>query len=329
MIANKLEWEKATQAVREAQSVLIVTHLDPDGDAIGSLLGLGIALQARGKTVTMAVDGGVPGYLKFLPGSDEIYAKLTTRKFDLMISVDASDEERTGKVGAYGRNNSQTIINLDHHATNTAFGDIYLVMVDAVSATEVITRWLSYMDQPLTREVALSLLTGLVTDTLGFRTSNVNASTLGIAQQLTEAGVSLTEIMPRTLESKSFKSIQLWGQVLRSIELEGGVVSVDITEEDLAAVGMKDNSDAGLVSLLNQINEAMVAVIFNEMPNEQVKLSLRSKRGYDVGSVALALGGGGHEQAAGATINGPLPQAHERVLPLLKQAVEEGELIIA
>ena len=118
---NKLEWDKATQAVQNASSILIVTHVNPDGDAIGSMLGLGAALQNMDKTVTTAVDDGVPKSLRFLPGADDVYAKLTTRKFDLLIAVDAGDEERTGDVGAYGRRNSKIEINLDHHPTNTFF----------------------------------------------------------------------------------------------------------------------------------------------------------------------------------------------------------------
>jgi len=326
---NKLEWDKATQAVKDASSVLIVTHVNPDGDAIGSMLGLGAALQNMDKTVTTAVDDGVPKSLRFLTGADDVYAKLTTRKFDLLIAVDAGDEERTGDVGAYGRRNSQTEINLDHHPTNTFFGDIHLISAEAVSATEIVARWLEHMNQPLTDDIAACLLTGLVTDTMGFRTSNVTADTLGIAQKLMEPGVSLRDITARTLESKAFNSIKLWGQVLDSVELEDGVVSVNITRADQDAISKEDTSDAGLVGLLNQIDEAQVAVVFTELPDDRVKLNFRSKLGYDVGSVALELGGGGHTQASGARVDGTLEDVRERVLPLLKQAVKDGEANIA
>jgi phosphoesterase RecJ-like protein len=330
MIESKLEWERATHLIREASSILIVTHVKPDGDAIGSMVGLAHALRGMGKQVDTAVDEGVPGFLKFLPGTDNVYPKLTTGKWDVMISTDASDEERTGEVGAYGREHADAVINLDHHVTNLFFGNVFLVMVEAVSSTEVVYYWLHYMNiDPQPRAIALSLLTGLVTDTIGFRTSNVRAETLGIAQELMQGGVSLTEIIPRTLESKPYSAIRLWSQALQSIELDEGVVSVNITQADMKQVGLDDASDSGLVSLLNQIDEAMVAVIFFEMPDDKVKLSLRSKRGYDVGSVAMALGGGGHTQASGATIEGTLDAVRERVLPMLKQAVEEGEHIIA
>lgn len=330
MTESRLQWVEATQLVQDAKRILIVTHVHPDGDAIGSMMGLANALRQMGKHVDVSVDDGVPKSLSFIPGSDTIYAKLTSGKWDLMISVDSSDEERTGQVGSYGRHHCKNVINLDHHITNIFFGDVYLVMVDAVSATEVVFKWLEYMNLlPLNRDIALPLLTGLVTDTMGFRTSNVKAETLGIAQKLMDFGASITEVTARTLDSKSYQALQLWGKAFQSMQLDDQIVSVNITLQDLADIGVKDVSDSGLVGLLNQINEAMVAVIFTEVHDEKVKVSLRSKRGYDVGSVAMALGGGGHKQASGATISGTMDSVREKVMPLLRQAVREGELIIA
>lgn len=327
---NKLDWSIATQLVEDAQNVLIVTHVNPDGDAIGSMLGLGNALRAMGKQVDMGVDDGVPKYLSYLPGAGDVYAKITTGKWDVMISTDASDEERSGTVGAYGRNHSKKVINLDHHVTNTLFGDAHLVMGDAVSATEVVFHWLHNMNTPpATEAVALPLLTGLVTDTIAFRTSNVKPETLSVAQQLMKVGISLNEVVSRTLESKPYSAIRLWGQALQSVSLDDQIISVDVTKENLNHADVDEASDSGLVSLLNQVDEARVAVIFFELPDNKVKISLRSKVGYDVGSVALELGGGGHKQASGATIGGTLATARERVFTLLKQAIADGSPTLA
>ncbi|MFN8376139.1 MAG: DHH family phosphoesterase [Anaerolineae bacterium] len=204
-----MQWKEAVEAVNNAASILIVTHVSPDGDAIGSMLGLANALRERGKSVVTAVDGGSPQVFQFLQNSNLIATKLETGTWDLMISVDASDEPRTGLVGAYGRAHCKTVINLDHHETNTNFGDIFLVMPQAVSATEIVFYWLRELQHPLSREVAMALLTGLVTDTISFRTSNVQASTMIVAQQLMEAGAPLHEITQRVLESKPFSSIAL------------------------------------------------------------------------------------------------------------------------
>lgn len=318
-------WTGATALVQAAKRILIVTHVNPDGDAIGSMLGLGNALMQMGKSVDMAVEDGVPNYLKFLPNSEKVYAKLTTSKWDVLISVDASDEERSGSVGAYGRHHCAQVINLDHHVSNTGFGNVQLVMPDAVSATEVVYHWLGHMGiTTLTPLVAVPLLTGLLTDTMGFRTSNVKAQTLGIAQALMDAGASLAEITARTLDSKPFNAVRLWARVLPSITLEDEVVCVQIQTSDFQELGLHDISDAGLVSLLNQIDEARAAVIFMEVHDNKVKLSFRCKLGYDVSAVAVALGGGGHKQAAGATVSGGLEEVRARVLPMLKQVVVEG-----
>jgi len=326
---NRLEWDKASQLVQDAKRILVVTHISPDGDAIGSMMGIVNALREQGKTVDAAVDDGVPGFLSFIEGGDTIKAELKEGEWDVMISTDASDEERTGNVGAYGRANAKKVINLDHHVTNLFFGDAFLVKADAVSATEVVLRWLHHMELPLTKGIAVALLTGLVTDTMGFRTSNVTADTLGIAQELMQAGASITEVTARTLDSKPYRAFKLWSGALQSLSLDDQVVSVNITQADMKAAGVTDVSDAGLVGMLNQVNEAMIAVIFMEAEDKRVKMSMRAKHGYDVGSVAVSIGGGGHTQAAGATVDGTLEDVRERVMPLLKQAVADGELIIA
>jgi phosphoesterase RecJ-like protein len=323
-----MQWNEATQAVEQANSILVVTHVFPDGDAIGSLAGLTAALRARGKSVDAVVDGGVLDSLGFVPGTGDVLSQLDNGDWDLMISVDASDEERTGLAGVYGRAHSQRVINLDHHPTNTMFGDFFLVQPDAVSATEIVYDWLVFMKQPISREIAVPLLTGLVTDTLGFRTSNVTARTLEIAQRLMEAGASLTEITARTLGSKSYNVVQLWKQVLPSVKMQGGIISAEITQADLKAARLSDVSDGGLVGFLVKVNEAMIAVVFKETPEGKIELSFRSKLGFDVSQVALNLGGGGHKQASGATIDGPLDTARKRVMTMLRKAARQGKLEI-
>ncbi len=317
----RLQWAEANAALEGARKLLIVTHVSPDGDAIGSMLGLAAALRERDYKVTTAVDGGVPEFLQFLPAAARVEHRLKRGHWDVMISVDASDEERSGICGAFGRARSQKVINLDHHPTNTLFGDVHLVMPEAVSSTEVVYEWLVRLGHPISQPVATALLTGLVTDTMGFRTSNVTAGTLGIVQKLMEAGASLTDVTARALVAKPYTSLELWKRVLPSVKLEQRIISAVVTQADLTTVGLIDVTDGGLVSLLASVQEAVVAVVFKETPEKRVEISLRCKPGYDVGTVAFGLGGGGHKQAAGATIDGPLEAAIARVMPLLQAAV--------
>ena len=322
------QWREASQAIEEASSIVLVTHVNPDGDAIGSLLGLSNALQAMGKTVTAAVDGGVPDFLAFLPGAAGVVASLEQGEWDLMISTDASDEERTGLVGSYARAHSKQVINLDHHVTNTLFGQIHLVVPEAVSATEIVFLWWKHLGIALDRVVTMPLLTGLVTDTMGFRTSSVKADTLGIAQALMQAGASLTEVTARTLDSKPYKAIDLWKLALPTTELEDGVIYATATLDMLMKTGMDESVTGGLVSFLLQVEEAMVAVVFKQKALDQVEISLRAKRGYDVAKVAHELGGGGHTQASGATVKGNLEEVLQKVLPMLHGVVRDGALEI-
>lgn len=325
---EKTDWQAATDELNRAQSILVVSHVFPDGDAIGSLLGMGNILQEMGKTVALAIDGGVPESFAFLPGAETVLDDLSRGKWDLMISLDASDEERTGNVGAYGRQHCKTVINLDHHVTNTLFGDIKLVDSQAVAAAEVVFRWLQWMEIPINADAAIPLLTGLVTDTLGFRISSVTANTLAIAQDLMNAGASLSEITERALDIRSFSLVNLWKEALQTVTLKDGVIAAEITLDDYARSGTSSETDVGLAGFLIRVNEARISAVFREVEDGDITLSFRSKPGYDVGQVAFELGGGGHKQASGATIPGPMETAKDRVLPLLEEAARNGKLTI-
>jgi bifunctional oligoribonuclease and PAP phosphatase NrnA len=318
------QFAEAAGALLAAERILLVTHVNPDGDAIGSLLGLASMLATLGKTCVPCVDGGVPEYLSFVPGAQGVAAKLESGTFDVMVSLDASDEPRTGDAGVYGRANSALVINIDHHPTNTAFGHLHLIAPEAVSTTQVLHDWFMAQGWPVSTDTATALLTGLVTDTIGFRTNNVTPHTLSTAAALMAAGASLHDIVTRTLNANSWRSIQMWKHALQTVAIRKKVISVDITQEALRAAGLSQSSDTGgLVGFLVSAGEAEVAVVFKEQANTTVELSLRAKPGRDVAQVAFALGGGGHKLASGATVSGTLEEVRARVLPML-YAVARG-----
>jgi phosphoesterase RecJ-like protein len=322
------QWEDASAAVNRADTILITTHIRPDGDAIGSALGLANALSQIGKKVTVAIDDPVPYFLAWLPNADSIVDTLENGTWDLMISTDASDAGRSGHVGAYGQANSKILINLDHHETNTYFGDIFLVVPTASSAAEVVYNWWQYMDIELNRDIAQALLTGLVTDTLGFRTASTTSQTLAVAQGLIEAGASLVETTQRTLEIMTANELKVWKRIMPSIEIHGEVVEAVVRREDIEAVGMISMSTGPIVGFLRKVDIARVAVVFMEEGERDVKISMRSKPGYDVAQVAFELGGGGHKQAAGAELAMTIEEAREKVLPMLQKVTANGILEI-
>lgn len=322
-----IDWAGAATLLVSAQDVIIVTHVIPDGDAIGSLLGLTWALRQLGKNVTPAVDGGVPDFLKFLPGAEDVRASLDGVRSDLVVAVDCGDVARMGQVGVAATANGVSVVNLDHHISNTRFGAANLVDPESVSASEIIFDWLPRLGVSLDDRIATCLLTGLVTDTLCFRTNNVTAPVLGKAQRLMEAGAPLFEITQRGLMTMPFADIQLWAAVLPTVRLDEGVIWIVIDQATRQQVPASERADSGLVSFLLSAEEACIAAIFREKVDGRIELSLRAVPGYNVSKVAVALGGGGHILASGATIDGPLDAVLERVLPLLRAAVEEGQVV--
>jgi len=324
--AQVTEWEQATRMIAAARRVLVVTHVAPDGDAIGSLMGLSHLLRAQGRDVTLAVDEGVPAYLSFLAGADTVQAQLTQGQWDVLVMVDCADAERAGEVGRYAQAHSAQLINVDHHPTNPMFGTARLVLPAACSTAEVIYLWAVQADWPIQADAAQALLTGLVTDTLGFRTSAVVPQTLHIAQILMEAGASLSAIMAHTLDSRSYQEVRAWQAIMPTISLEGQVIYAEASLASAEGYGLAKVEDGGIVQWLNQVNEAMIAAVFKEKEPQMIRVSLRCKRGYNVSDVAKQFGGGGHVQAAGLTFQGTLAEAKAAILPLLHEAAARGQL---
>ena len=317
------DWQGALAAIESAQSILLVAHVSPDGDAVGSLLGMAGALREQGKTVAAAIDGGVPNELAFIPRSDTVLPALSNGEFELLIALDSSDTERLGKVGVYGLSRSRRVINLDHHPTNTGFGDIHLIVPQAVAAAEVVYDFARFANWPISREVATALLVGIITDSQGFRVPGTSSRTLEIAQNLMGLGADLPDIMARAMSRRSYGEVVLWQNALQSAQLENGLISANIAQSDLAQAGLHTMTDGGLVNHLVDVDEAQVAVVFKELPGE-VEVSFRAKPGFDVGRMAFALGGGGHTLASGCTLKGSLQHARDTVIPLARQAVRDG-----
>lgn len=328
----RLDWQLAGDLVTGAQTVLIVTHVQPDGDAIGSMLGLAHALRGQGKTVVTAVDEGVPENLAFLPGAADVYASLEDVPglpvFDLIIAVDCGDETRMGEVGHAALATGKPLINVDHHRTNTLFGQANLVDLTTVATAEGVLDWLDRLGIAIDPVTAYGLMTGIVTDTLCFRTDNVTSQTLGKAQRLMADGAPLGEIVQRTVSRTSYQSLQLWGMVLPTVRLEHHVIYAIITQAMYQAIDYPEFDDAGLVSTLVTVEEAYIAVVFREQPDGAVMVGMRAVPGFDTSEVAVALDGGGHALASGATVNEPLATVVPRVVALLQDAVRKGDPVV-
>jgi phosphoesterase RecJ-like protein len=255
-----------------AQHVLIVSHVRPDGDAVGSLLGLGLALQQAGKTVQMALADGVPSSFCHLEGSDQV-RKEPGGAFDTFITVDCADFKRTGKPF---QSLGVPDVNIDHHITNEKFGKLNLIEGDEVATSAILTNHLPVWGMEITRPIAAALLTGIITDTLGFRTSNMTSEALRQAADLMDTGVDMPELYMRGLVRRSFAATRYWGAGLSKLEQADGLVWGTLTLEDRKACGYTGNDDADLINTISAIDGPKVGMIFVEQHDSHVKISWRA-----------------------------------------------------
>jgi len=299
-----------------ANKILVAAHVRPDGDAIGSVLGLGLALQEAGKSVEMVLADGVPSAFKFLEGSKFI-KKEASGGHDTFITVDCADFKRTGKIF---ENFGQVDINIDHHKTNEKFGKINLIEADEVATAAILTNYIPVWGFKITKPVAAALLTGIITDTLGFRTSNTTPEALRQAATLMEAGVNLPEIYMQSLVRKTYPAAKYWGAGLSSLETKDGIVWGTLTLADRKTAGYGGNDDADLINMISAIDNHKVGMVFVEQANNHVKISWRAlDSNVDVSPVAKHFNGGGHAAAAGADIEGNLIDVQKEVLKKTKE----------
>jgi phosphoesterase RecJ-like protein len=319
--------DELLQYIEQGQNVLVMSHIAPDGDAVGSLLGMGALLNWLGKDCVMALQDPVPEQFQYLPGQERI-TNDPFGDFDLVIGLDASDPDRFGKLYRLYEEQLPTVplLVIDHHITNTYFGTVNWVEPKAVATAELIFDLSEVLGAPKTEDLSLPLLNGLVTDTLCFRTPNVVPRTLEIAASLMEAGASLSLVTENALNMKPFSLVQLWAETLPTATMVGKVIYAEIPYNVVEKYGGKDSyNSGGLVNFLAAVKEASVAVVFTEREPNVVDASIRSRPGVDVSKAAFELGGGGHPQAAGCTIRAPLPEVKEKVVStLLRHLSEQG-----
>ncbi|MHB0856517.1 MAG: DHH family phosphoesterase [Anaerolineae bacterium] len=308
------------QAVLDsAQRLLLIAHVEPDGDTIGSTLGLGWALRARGYTVRFACEHPVPDDLCFLPGAEEFSCRRPSDE-DAILVLDTADLGRIGAPYDAQAFAAVPVINIDHHVTNTRYGSVNLIR-GASSTAELVLDLLVALDLPLDSQVATCLLTGVITDTRAFRTTSTSPDTLRAAVTLMEAGAPLVEITEAVYNRRPIEVLRLWGPALSKAQLTGSVLWTEISRDLLRQSGTTAEAADGLVNWLGSIDQAEAAAVFREEEDGSVVVSLRSRPHINVAAVALLFGGGGHPQAAGCTLPGPLPTARAAVLRALQEAI--------
>ncbi len=302
-----------------AKNILIVSHVRPDGDAIGGLLGLGLALQNAGKTVQMVLNDGIPASFRHLEGYEQVQ-KSPKAGFDLFVTLDCADFKRTGK---QFETYSKPDINIDHHVTNERYGEINLIEAESVATSAILTAHLPQWGFAITRPIAAALATGIVTDTLGFRTSNTSPESLRLTATLMETGIDFPDLYSRALVRRSYPAARYWGAGLSSLKTLDGIVYGTLTMADRKAAGYGGNDDADLINVISAIEDHAVGMVFVEQHDKHVKISWRAlQSGIDVSKVATYFNGGGHKAAAGADIPGTLEEIQAKVLQVTREMLK-------
>jgi phosphoesterase RecJ-like protein len=321
--------EAISSLLADAENVLALTHVNPDGDAIGSLTAVGVALKQLGKRITLVCDDGFPARSKFLPLADEIQKHTdAAAEYDLLLALDCGDTSRMGDAFAGLQERTPPIINVDHHVTNTGFGQVNVVDQASNSTTEILYQLLPPLGVQMSATLATCLLTGIVTDTLGFRTVGVTAQTFRAASALMEAGADLAMITTRALLIKPMSILRLWQIGLDNMKLEAeGLLWTSISDEARQSVGHAGASSGGLANLLANVDEAAMSAVLVE-DGAKVYVGFRCRPPFNVAELALNLGGGGHPLAAGCTLDGPLREAEALVVSMARETIRQQRYML-
>ncbi|MEZ0072350.1 bifunctional oligoribonuclease/PAP phosphatase NrnA [Planotetraspora sp. GP83] len=320
------DWERAAELVRRAGSVALACHVSPDGDALGSMLGFGLALRETGKKVVASFgDRGfaVPRLLRFLPGQELLVEPSAyPAEPPLMITFDASTMDRLGLLIPNAGKAGELLV-LDHHVSNTGFGSLHLVDPGAASTTMVTEELINRLGLAVGEDVATCLYTGLVTDTGSFRYSATTPAAHAMAGRLIAAGLKPDEIARELWDRSPFAYLRVLGAALDRVTLEPseagglGLVWTYVTRADRAANALPYDEVEGVIDVVRRVDEADVAVVLKEGDDGVWNVSTRSKGAVDVGRACTALGGGGHRSAAGFSSRTSPDETMASLLPLL------------
>ncbi|MDH7576713.1 MAG: bifunctional oligoribonuclease/PAP phosphatase NrnA [Bacillota bacterium] len=313
---------------RKGGEFLITTHLNPDGDAVGSLLGLGLALKKLDKKVELISPHPLSESYQFLPGSELIQLPCNLKKihFEIAVVLDCTELNRTGKDLEDILKKCKTVINIDHHISNTGFGSINVVDPGAAATGELVFEILVGMGVQITPDIATNLYFALVTDTGFFQYQNTTPRCHRTGASLLEYGATQRKIHQFLNENRSLTSIHLLGKSLGTLSVsESGLVAwMTVSQQFLREVGGKIEDCEGFINYPKSLAGVEVGILFKELENNEIKVGFRSKKFLDVNQLAACFGGGGHERAAGCTVRGHLKEVERKVIQATEQFLTRG-----
>lgn len=304
--------ETVIERLTDSQALFLATHVNPDGDAIGSLIALGLGLQQYGKRVYMYNESPIPAVYRFLPGVEQVQAVLPrSTQWTTAVILDCGDIERIGRASDYARTLPE-IVNIDHHVTNTAFGHHHLVDAQACSSAEIVYRLLKRLGVTFEEAIATGIYTGILTDTGSFRFANTNSAAYAICAEMVRCGVDPYTVAQHVYGTYSLGRIKLLNMALDSIEISpnGKLSLMTLTRDMFEETDTNPEDVDGMINYAKRIEDVKVAALIMENSNgaaqKRFHVSLRSDGTVDVAEIAASFGGGGHFNAAGFGVEASL-----------------------
>lgn len=315
--------DNIVSVLKDSGSICILPHVCADGDAIGSSLALGLALQKLNKPVTVITEENIPSIFDFLSGKQliEVFGS-AANNFDTVLAIDTGDIYRLGSRLVIFEN-ARVTINMDHHTTNTMFADYNHVKTGAAAVGEVIYELIGQLGIEIDSDISTCLYVALATDTGGFRFSNTTPATHQIAADLIKRGANVSEISQKIFDATTMQKVKLTGLAINSLQIieEGRIAYISLTDEMIKQVGAREEDCDGIVNIGRNIDGVEVSVLFRQRENREIKVNFRSKSYVDVSGIANSYSGGGHKRAAGCTIVGDLDQTQKDVLDRIKKVL--------
>jgi phosphoesterase RecJ-like protein len=310
-------------ALQEGERFLVCSHSRPDGDAIGSMLAMGMLLRQMGKRVDLVAADRLPAVYRGLPGADEIRTVMRVRgTYDAVILLECDGLARTRLRGL----EPYFQINIDHHASGKEFAQLNWIDRHACSVGELVHRLVKSAGGTVTEAMATCLYTTLLTDTGGFCYGGMHASTFTLAAELVAAGADPVQIARDVYFANPFSKMLLLGKALSTLKRDGALAWLFVTHEDMVEAGAAEEDCEGVVNYALSTAGVEAAVFLRELPEGRIRLSLRGKGKVNVARISERLGGGGHENAAGCTLDGPIERATAQILRSLCDEIEAARL---
>lgn len=306
------------EEIRKADDIVILTHENPDGDAIGSSLALYGALKGLGKNVDVIVPE-CPEIFSFLPWHSDIKKEGKEEQYSLAIALDCSDIKRLNGFAKYFERAKVKIV-IDHHGSNTMFGDYNFVNPDSPACCQILVTVLEYLGIDINKGIGSCIAAGIITDTGGLKYSTVKAETFEFIAELLNKGVNISSIYRRVLQVISRNQFEIRRIAINRIEFleEGKIAFTYITKQEQEDIELQPGEHEGIVEFGRDIEGVEVSIFLREEKDGSYKVSLRSNEYVNVSDISLMFGGGGHQKAAGCTINLPLEQAKEKIISQTK-----------